>query len=78
MEYYALVQRQYRPLFDDNYDDTVCLDDRHREAMIAYVHDNPRRAILRRLMPDVMQRCLRRLWQYLSVAMGKQVAGAVP
>ena len=58
MEYYALVQRQYRPLFDDNYDDTVCLDDRHREAMIAYVHDNPRRAILRRLMPDVMQRCI--------------------
>ena len=57
-EYYALAQRQYRPLFDDNYDDTVCLDDRHREAMIAYVHDNPRRAIVRRLMPDVMQRCL--------------------
>ncbi len=57
-EYYALVQRQYRPLFDDNYDDTICLDDRHREAMIAYVHDNPRRAIIRRLMPDVMQRCL--------------------
>lgn len=58
LEYYALTQRQYRPLFDDNYDDTVCLDDRHREAMIAYVHDNPRRAILRRHMPDVMQRCL--------------------
>ena len=57
-EYYALVQRQYRPRFDDNYDDTICLDDRHREAMIAYVHDNPRRAIMRRLMPDVMQRCL--------------------
>ena len=57
-EYYALVQRQYRPLFDDNYDDTICLDDRHREAMIAYVHDNPRRATVRRLMPDVMQRCL--------------------
>ena len=57
-EYYALVGRQQRPLFDDNYDDTVCLDDRHREAMIAYVHDNPRRAILRRLLPDVMQRSL--------------------
>ena len=57
-EYYALTKRQCRPLFNDNYDDTVCLDDRHREAMIAYVHDNPRRAILRRLMPDVMQRCL--------------------
>ena len=57
-EYYAMAQRQFRPLFDDNYDDTVCLDDRHREAIVAYVHDNPRRAILRRLMPDVMQRCL--------------------
>ena len=57
-EYYALVQRQNRPLFDENYDDTVCLDNRHREAMIAYVHDYPRRAIMRRLLPDVMQRCL--------------------
>ena len=57
-EYYALVGREQRPLFDDNYDDTVCLDERHRQAMIAYVHDNPRRAILRRLLPDVMQRCL--------------------
>ena len=58
LEYYALVQRQNRPLFDENYDDTVCLDNKHREAMIAYVHDNPRRAIMRRLLPDVMQRCL--------------------
>lgn len=58
LQYYALVPRQQRPLFDDNYDDTVCLDSRHREAMIAYVHDNPRRAILRRTLPDVMQRCL--------------------
>ena len=57
-QYYALVGREQRPLFDDNYDDTVCLDSRHREAMIAYVHDNPRRAILRRALPDVMQRCL--------------------
>jgi REP element-mobilizing transposase RayT len=57
-EYYALVGREHRPLFDDNYDDTVCLDDRHREAMIAYVNDNPRRAILRRTLPDVMQRSL--------------------
>ena len=57
-DYYALVGRTQRPLFDDNYDDTVCLDDRHREAMIAYVHDNPRRALLRRILPDVMRRCL--------------------
>ena len=57
-EYYALVGRSQRPLFDENYDDTVCLDDRHREAMISYVHDNPRRALLRRILPDVMRRCL--------------------
>lgn len=57
-EYYTFVKRQQRPLFDDNYDDTVCLDERHREAMIAYVHDNPRRALLRRLLPDHLHRCL--------------------
>ena len=57
-EYYALIGRNLQPLFDDNYDDTVCLDDRHREAMIAYVHDNPRRALLRKMLPDVMRRCL--------------------
>ena len=57
-EYYALVGRSQQPLFDDNYDDTVCLDERHRQAMIAYVHDNPRRALLRRMLPDVMRRCL--------------------
>ena len=57
-EYYALVSRQQQPLFDDNYDDTICLDTRHREAMIAYVNDNPRRALLRHRFPDFMQRCL--------------------
>ena len=29
-EYYALVGRNQQPLFDDNYDDTVCLDECHR------------------------------------------------
>ena len=57
-EYYTFVGRQQRPLFDDNYDDTICLDERHRQAMIAYVHDNPRRALLRRLLPDFLSRCL--------------------
>ncbi len=57
-EYYTFVGRQQRPLFDDNYDDTVCLDERHRQAMIAYVHDNPRRAQLRRLLPDFLRRCM--------------------
>jgi REP element-mobilizing transposase RayT len=57
-EYYALVGRAHRPLFDENYDDTVCIDRRHFEAMVAYVKDNPRRAIMRRTMPDVMRRSL--------------------
>lgn len=57
-EYYALVGRSQRPLFDDNYDDTVCLDERHRQAMIAYVRDNPRRALLRQHLPEFMRRCL--------------------
>lgn len=59
LEYYALRGKNTQaPLFDDNYDDTICLDSRHREAMVGYVKDNPRRAILRRSMPDFMQRCL--------------------
>jgi len=57
-EYYACVGRQQRPLFDDNYDDTVCLDERHRQAMIAYVFDNPRRAMLCHILPDFLRRCL--------------------
>ena len=57
-EFYTFVGRAQQPLFDDNYDDTVCLDERHRRAMIAYVNDNPRRALLRRMLPDVMRRCL--------------------
>lgn len=56
--YYAQQPRTSRPLFDDNYDDTVCLSQRHLEAMVHYVDDNPRRAIIRRLKPDFMRRCL--------------------
>ena len=50
--YYASRPRIERPLFDDNYDDTICLtnpdgtyDRRHLSAMIGYVNDNPRRAV---------------------------------
>lgn len=56
--YYATRPRIERPLFDDDYDDTICLDKRHLRAMIAYVEDNPRRAIIRKLLPQFMQRCL--------------------
>lgn len=56
--YYATRPRIERPLFDDDYDDTICLDDEHRRRMVAYVIDNPRRAIYRRLFPQFMQRQL--------------------
>lgn len=56
-EYYA-THAEAKPLFDPNYDDTICLDERHREAMVRYVEDNPRRAIIRKMHPDFMQRRL--------------------
>lgn len=64
--YYAAHPEAQQPLFDDNYDDTICLTDpatgtycpRHLDAMLRYVDDNPRRAIICRLRPDFMRRCL--------------------
>ena len=65
-EFYAAHPEALSPLWDDNYDDTVCLSDpatgaydsRHFAAMMRYVDDNPRRAIICRLRPDYMRRCL--------------------
>ncbi|MCQ2242789.1 MAG: transposase [Bacteroidaceae bacterium] len=64
--YYATRPLIERPLFDDDYDDTICFPyaidpaehERHKAAMINYVHDNPRRAMFRRLYPQFMQRQL--------------------
>lgn len=54
--YFALRPFEAGPLFDSNYDDTICLSARHREAMVRYVLDNPLRAIVRRLRPEFMRR----------------------
>ncbi|MCQ2266421.1 MAG: transposase [Bacteroidaceae bacterium] len=56
--YYSTRPLVERPLFDDDYDDTICLDAEHLRRMEAYVADNPRRAIVRRLHPQFMQRSL--------------------
>lgn len=64
--YYAAHPEAQQPLWDDNYDDTICLSDpatgaycqRHFSAMVQYVADNARRAIIMRLRPQFMQRCL--------------------
>lgn len=65
-QYYQTLPYTLRPLWDDNYDDTICLSDpltgkysaRHFAAMVRYVEDNPRRAVIRRMRPQFMQRCL--------------------
>lgn len=65
-EYYATHPEAQQPLWDDNYDDTICLSDpvtgaysqRHFVAMVRYVNDNARRAIVRRLRPEYMRLCL--------------------
>lgn len=64
--YYAQHPEAQQPLWDDNYDDTICLNDpktgeycqRHFSAMVQYVDDNPRRAIIMKQRPEFMQRCL--------------------
>lgn len=53
-EYYA--EHCIEPLFDDNYDDTICYRKGQLENIIQYVKDNPRRAIMRAMYPDLFQR----------------------
>ena len=56
--YYASLPREQQPLFDDNFDDSVLYAPNQLEAMLAYVKDNPRRAILKARVPQFMQSCL--------------------
>ena len=57
-EYFSNQPRIYRPLFDDNYDDSILWERGQLQNMFNYVKDNPRRAILRKLFPDLFQSCL--------------------
>jgi len=57
-QYYASHPRNQRPLFDDNYDDSFLWRKGQLQAMIAYVYDNPRRAIIKARVPQFMQSCL--------------------
>lgn len=60
-EYYAKIG--VVPLFDDNYDDTVCFREGQIENAIRYVYDNPRRAAIKRANPELF-----RLRQAVEVA----------
>ncbi len=57
--YYATLPRTQQPLFDDNYDDSFLWSRGQLDAMINYVQDNPRRAIIQRLYPQYMERRLK-------------------
>lgn len=56
-EYYS-CNKGAAPLFDANYDDSIALREGQEEAMIHYVLDNPRRAILRRAYPQLFEKRL--------------------
>jgi len=53
-DYYAA--HGIEPLFDDNFDDSICYRKGQLESIINYVQDNPRRALMRALYPDLFQR----------------------
>lgn len=57
-EYFSKQPRIYRPLFDDDYDDSILWKRGQLQNMFNYVKDNPRRAILRKLFPDLFRSCL--------------------
>ena len=60
--YYA-AHPEAQPLFADNYDDTVCFRQGQLDNILRYVADNPRRAILKLLNPQLF-----RLHRRVSVA----------
>lgn len=43
-DYYT--EQSMQPLFEDNYDDTICYRKGQLANIIRYVQDNPRRAIM--------------------------------
>lgn len=45
-----------RPLFDDNFDDSICYRKGQLDNIIRYVKDNPRRAVMRAVYPHLFQR----------------------
>lgn len=52
-DYYA--EQGLQPLFEDNYDDTICYRKGQLANIIRYVQDNPRRAIMRAKYPDLFR-----------------------
>ena len=59
LDYYAALPRINQPLFDPDYDDSILFKRGQLKNMIDYVKDNPRRAILRKLYPDLFRKYLK-------------------
>lgn len=62
-EAYYASHPELRPLFADNFDDTICYRNGQLDNIIHYILDNPRRAILKRANPQLF-----RLHQRVQVA----------
>ncbi len=56
LNHYATLPRNQRPLFDPDYDDSILFRNGQLQNMIDYVRDNPRRAIYKKLLPDLFRR----------------------
>lgn len=52
-QYYAALGIE--ALWEDNFDDTICLGLNHRDNAIRYVQDNPHRAVIRCLRPQFFE-----------------------
>ena len=59
LDYYAALPRINQPLFDPDYDDSILFKRGQLKNMIDYVKDNPRRAILRKMFPDLFRKYLK-------------------
>ncbi len=57
-ERYYAENPDEQPLFDANYDDSIAINEKQVEAMVRYVLDNPKRAILRKAYPQLFERRL--------------------
>lgn len=56
LDFYEKQPRINRPLFDPDFDDSILFRKGQLQNMIDYVKDNPRRAIYKKLLPDLFRR----------------------
>ncbi len=55
IEHYKQLPRTNRPLFDPDFDDSILFRQGQLQNMIDYVKDNPRRAIYKKILPNLFR-----------------------